>query len=194
MALIDRLVATAFGRDWSHRGGTEQIRDAIGAGATLSTHLGNGCAQMLPRHPNFIWEQLAADELTAGLIVDGHHLPAATVKSMVRAKTPDRVVLVTDATTAAGQPPGDYMLGTLRVHLDENGRVAAPGQPNLAGSALSLDRAVGNTVKFTGLPLTTVLSMASTRPARLLGLEPRGRLRARWEAESSRFIVEAVHA
>jgi N-acetylglucosamine-6-phosphate deacetylase len=170
----------------------QQIRDAISAGATLSTHLGNGCAQMLPRHPNFIWEQLAADELTAGLIVDGHHLPPATVKAMVRAKTPDRVVLVTDATTAAGQPPGDYMLGTLRVHLDENGRVAAPGQPNLAGSALSLDRAVGHTVKFTGLPLGTVLRMASTRPARLLGLEPRGRLRARWDAESSRFTVEDV--
>lgn len=195
MPLIERLVRDGVLVSIGHTAAApQQIRDAISAGATLSTHLGNGCAQMLPRHPNFIWEQLAADELTAGLIVDGHHLPAATVKSMVRAKTPDRVVLVTDATTAAGQPPGDYTLGTLRVHLDENGRVAAPGQPNLAGSALSLDRAVGNTVKFTGLPLTTVLSMASTRPARLLGLEPRGRLRARWEAESSRLIVEAVHA
>ena len=175
MPLIERLVRDGVLVSIGHTAAApQQIRDAISAGATLSTHLGNGCAQMLPRHPNFIWEQLAADELTAGLIVDGHHLPAATVKSMVRAKTPDRVVLVTDATTAAGQPPGDYTLGTLRVHLDENGRVAAPGQPNLAGSALSLDRAVGNTVKFTGLPLTTVLSMASTRPARLLGLEPRG--------------------
>ena len=122
----------------------------------MSTHLGNGCAQMLPRHPNFLWEQLAADELVAGLIVDGHHLPAATVKSMVRAKTPARTILVTDATTAAGRPPGDYMLGSLRVHLDETGRVAVPGQPNLAGSALSMDRAIGNTVRFTGLPLTDV--------------------------------------
>ena len=194
LPLIERLVRDGVLVSIGHTAAApQQVRDAIRAGATLSTHLGNGCAQMLPRHPNFIWEQLAADTLTAGLIVDGHHLPAATVKSMVRAKTPDRVVLVTDATTAAGQPPGDYMLGTLRVHLDENGRVAAPGQPNLAGSALSLDRAVGNTVKFTGLPLPTVLSMASTRPARLLGLEPRGRLRARWDAESSRLIVEAVH-
>jgi N-acetylglucosamine-6-phosphate deacetylase len=193
LTLIEQLARDGVLVAIGHTAATpQQIRDAISAGATLSTHLGNGCAQMLPRHPNFIWEQLAADELTAGLIVDGHHLPPATVKAMVRAKTPDRVVLVTDATTAAGQPPGDYMLGTLRVHLDENGRVAAPGQPNLAGSALSLDRAVGNTVKFTGLPLGTVLRMASTRPARLLGLEPRGRLRARWDAESSRFTVEDV--
>ena len=63
------------------------IQDGILAGATLSTHLGNGCAQMLPRHPNVIWEQLAADALTASLIIDGHHLPPSTVKAMVRAKT-----------------------------------------------------------------------------------------------------------
>ena len=63
-----------------------QIADAVRAGARLSTHLGNGCAQMLPRHPNVIWEQLAADELTAGFIVDGHHLPPSTVKAMLRAK------------------------------------------------------------------------------------------------------------
>ncbi len=193
LPLIERLARDGVLVAIGHTAATpQQVRDAIRAGATLSTHLGNGCAQMLPRHPNFIWEQLAADELTAGLIVDGHHLPGATVKAMVRAKTPDRVVLVTDATTAAGQPPGDYMLGTLKVHLDENGRVAAPGQPNLAGSALSLDRAVGNTVRFTGLPLATVLTMASTRPAHLLGLAPRGKLRARWDSEAGRFTVEDV--
>ena len=193
LPLVERLARDGVLVAIGHTAATpQQIRDAISAGATLSTHLGNGCAQMLPRHPNFIWEQLAADALTAGLIVDGHHLPPATVKSMIRAKTPDRVVLVTDATTAAGQPPGDYMLGTLKVHLDENGRVAAPGQPNLAGSALSLDRAVGNVVQFTGLPLATVLPMASTHPARVLGLTPRGRLRARWDAETSRLTVEAV--
>jgi N-acetylglucosamine-6-phosphate deacetylase len=193
LPLIERLTRDGVLVAIGHTAATpQQIRDAISAGATLSTHLGNGCAQLLPRHPNFIWEQLAADELTAGLIVDGHHLPASTVKAMVRAKSPDRVVLVTDATTAAGQPPGDYMLGTLKVHLDENGRVAAPGQPNLAGSALSMDRAVGNAVRFTGLPLATVLSMASTRPAQILGLAPRGRLRAQWDPESSRFTVESV--
>lgn len=167
-----------------------QIRDAIRAGATLSTHLGNGCAQMLPRHPNVIWEQLAADELTAGLIVDGHHLPPSTVKVMVRAKTPQRVVLVTDATSAAGQPPGDYRLGGLIVHLDATGRVAVPGQPNLAGSALSLDRAIGNLVGFAGIPLEEALAMASTRPAASVGLEPAGTLTADWDG--STFTVRSV--
>lgn len=170
----------------------QQVRDAISAGATMSTHLGNGCAQMLPRHPNFLWEQLAADELLAGLIVDGHHLPPATVKAMVRAKTPGRTVLVTDATTAAGRPPGDYMLGSVRVHLDETGRVAVPGQPNLAGSALSLDRAIGNTVRFTGLPLGDVLTMATTTPATFLGITPRGTVHATWTAATSQFLVSRV--
>jgi N-acetylglucosamine-6-phosphate deacetylase len=193
LGLIERIARDGVLAAIGHTGATpQQVRDAISAGATLSTHLGNGCAQLLPRHPNFLWEQLAADELTAGLIVDGHHLPAATVKAMVRAKTPRRVVLVTDATTAAGQPPGDYMLGSLKVHLDENGRVAVPGQPNLAGSALSLDRAIGNAVRFTGLPLTEVLPMATTQPAGILGLSPRGKIRARWDPESSRLTVDAV--
>jgi N-acetylglucosamine-6-phosphate deacetylase len=135
----------------------------------------------LPRHPNFLWEQLAADELLASIIVDGHHLPAATVKSMVRAKTPRRVVLVTDAIAAAGQPPGDYQLGALTVRLDQNGRVAVPGQPNLAGSALSMDRAIANTVKFAGITLDDALAMASTTPAEYLGLKPSGSLDLEWD-------------
>jgi N-acetylglucosamine-6-phosphate deacetylase len=191
--LIEPAVASGVRVSIGHTAASPaEIREAIARGATLSTHLGNGCAQMLPRHPNFLWEQLAADELTAGFIVDGHHLPAATVKAMMRAKTPDRVVLVTDATTAAGRPPGDYMLGHLRVHLDETGRVAVPGQPNLAGSALSLDRAVGNTVRFTGWSPETVLRMAAERPASILGVVPRGRIEADWDSQAFRFTVRRV--
>ena len=193
LPLVEQLVKDGVRVAIGHTAATpQQVRDAVTAGATMSTHLGNGCAQMLPRHPNFLWEQLAADELVAGLIVDGHHLPPATVKSMVRAKTPQRTALVTDATTAAGRPPGDYMLGNVRVHLDETGRVAVPGQPNLAGSALSMDRAVGNAVRFTGLPLTEVLPMASTTPARYLGVSPRGRVHASWDQATFRFTVVRI--
>ena len=193
LPLVEQLVKDGVRVAIGHTAASpQQVRDAVAAGATMSTHLGNGCAQMLPRHPNFLWEQLAADELLAGLIVDGHHLPPATVKAMVRAKTPARAILVTDATTAAGRPPGDYMLGSISVHLDETGRVAVPGQPNLAGSALSLDRAIGNTVRFTGLPLADVLPMATTTPARYLGVSPRGRVHASWDAAASRFTVLRV--
>lgn len=193
LPLVEQLVKDGVRVAIGHTAASpQQVRDAVTAGATMSTHLGNGCAQMLPRHPNFLWEQLAADELLAGLIVDGHHLPPATVKAMVRAKTPARAILVTDATTAAGRPPGDYMLGSVSVHLDETGRVAVPGQPNLAGSALSLDRAIGNTVRFTGLPLADVLPMATTTPAAYLGVSPRGRIHASWDAAVSRFTVLRV--
>jgi len=193
LPVIEQLVKDGVRVAIGHTAATpQQVRDAVSAGATMSTHLGNGCAQMLPRHPNFLWEQLAADELMAGLIVDGHHLPAATVKSMVRAKTPGRTILVTDATTAAGRPPGDYMLGSVRVHLDENGRVAVPGQPNLAGSALSMDRAIGNTVRFTGLALTDVIAMATTTPATYLGIAPRGTVHATWNPATWQFVVSRV--
>jgi len=162
----------------------EVIRDAVKAGATLSTHLGNGCANMIPRHPNFIWEQLAADEMMASLIVDGHHLPPATVKTMIRAKSVRRTILVTDAIAAAGQPPGEYQLGSLKVRLDETGRVAVPGAPNLAGSALAMDRAVGNTVRFAGVSLEDALAMASTNPAGYLGVKPAGTLHLEWDPEA----------
>lgn len=193
LALIEHLRTNDVHVAIGHTAATpEQIRDGIAAGATLSTHLGNGCAQMLPRHPNFIWEQLAADELIACFIVDGHHLPPATVKSMVRAKTPSRVILVTDATIAAGQPPGLYKFGELTVRLDENGRVAVPGQPNLAGSALSMDRAIGNVVRFAGISLDEALAMASTRPAEYLGLAPRGSLDLEWDPAASTLRVVRV--
>jgi N-acetylglucosamine-6-phosphate deacetylase len=193
LALIEHLRANGVRAAIGHTAAPpEQIRDAIRAGATLSTHLGNGCAQMLPRHPNVIWEQLAADELLASLIVDGHHLPPATVKTMVRAKTPRRVVLVTDAIAAAGQPPGEYRLGSMTVRLDENGRVAVPGQPNLAGSALSMDRAIANTVRFAGVTIEDALAMASMTPAEYLGVQPAGSLELEWDSTAFTLRIARV--
>ncbi len=170
----------------------EVIRDAIKAGATLSTHLGNGAANMIPRHPNFIWEQLAADEMMASLIVDGHHLPPATVKTMIRAKGVRRTILVTDAIAAAGQPPGEYQLGGVKVRLDETGRVAVPGAPNLAGSALAMDRAVANTVRFAGVTIEDALAMASTNPAGYLGVKTNGTLHLEWDQEAFALSVVKI--
>jgi N-acetylglucosamine-6-phosphate deacetylase len=188
MRLIEHLAASGLRAAIGHTAGSpEQIRAAIKAGATLSTHLGNGCANLLARHPNFIWEQLAADELLASLIVDGHHLPPATVKAMVRAKTPRRILLVTDAVAAAGCVPGSYELNGMRVVLSEDGRVAQPGASWLAGSAITLDRAVANTVKFTGLPLEEVVPMASTQPAQYVGLQAVGRVTADWNVDECRL-------
>ena len=192
--LIDRLVASDVRVAIGHTiASPETIQEAVARGATISTHLGNGCAAVLPRHPNLLWEQLAADNLVAGFIVDGHHLTPSTVKVMVRAKTPGRSVLVTDATAAAGQPEGEYRLGGQAVRRSASGRVTLAGLDRLAGSALTLDDAVGNVVRFAHVRLDEALAMASTQPAAAIGLAPRGRLEATWDEEVARFVVHAIH-
>lgn len=186
--LIEHLVGLGIRAAIGHTAASpEQIRDAVKAGATLSTHLGNGCANQLPRHPNVIWEQLAADDLVASFIVDGHHLPPATVKAMVRAKTPERTLLVSDAVAVAGCVPGTYELNGEQVVLSENGRVFQPGKPWLAGSSAALDCCVANAARFTGLTLEAILPMASTQPARYLGLQAAGRVTADWNAADCRL-------
>ena len=193
VALIEHLVASGVRAAIGHTTATpQQIGEAIAAGATLATHLGNGCAQMLPRHPNVIWELLAADALSASLIVDGHHLPPATVKTMVRAKGARRTILVTDAIAAAGCAPGRYSLGGVDCELGEDGRVSLPGTPYLAGSSLTLNRAIANTVRVTRLPLDEVIPMASTIPASYLGTTTAGRVTAEWDAEAGELRVCSV--
>ena len=193
LPLIEHLVESDIRVAIGHTAASpDQLGDAIMAGATLATHLGNGCAQMLPRHPNTIWELLAADTVFASLIVDGHHLPWSTVKSMVRAKGAHRTVLVTDAIAAAGCPPGRYTIGGTACELSEHGRVSLPGTPYLAGSALTMDRAVANTVKFTGLTIDDVIPMASTIPAAYMGRATAGTVTAEWDAEGGEVTIMSV--
>jgi N-acetylglucosamine-6-phosphate deacetylase len=191
--LIEHLVSTGVRVAIGHTEATpRQIDDATAAGATLATHLGNGCAQMLPRHPNVIWEILATDALWASLIVDGHHLPPSTVKAMVRAKGAERTILVTDAIAAAGSAPGPYTIGGVRCELGDDGRVSLPGTPYLAGSALTLDRAIANTARFTGLPIEVVIPMASTIPASYLGMTTAGTAIADWDPEAGELQIGRV--
>jgi N-acetylglucosamine-6-phosphate deacetylase len=195
LPLIEHLVATHVRVAIGHTAATPlQLHDAVAAGATLATHLGNGCPQMLPRHPNVIWELLAADAVFASVIADGHHLPASTLKVMVRAKRPERSILVTDAMAAAGcghpsrlGSPGAerrFTLGDVVCELGPDGRVSLPGTSYLAGSSLTLDRAIANTVRFTDLPIETVFPMASTIPASCLGMTPAGTVTADWDPET----------
>lgn len=149
----------------------EAIREAVAAGARLSTHLGNGSHALLPRYPNYIWEQLSADELSASIIVDGHHLPPAVVKAFVRAKGVGRTILTSDAVALAGMPPGDYDWLGQRVTLSPDGRIGLAGTPYLAGSALDLLSALAKVMAFAGVSLAEAVAMASANPARLLGVE-----------------------
>lgn len=147
----------------------ELIAQAIAAGARLSTHLGNGATELIHRHHNILWEQLAADRLSASFILDGHHLPPAMAKSMIRAKGVSRSILVTDAVGPAGCPAGHYKLGEQDVELTPEGRVHLIGTRRLAGSALRMDVAVSNVMEFAGVTLADALRMAASQPAALLG-------------------------
>ena len=168
------------------------VHDAIRAGATMCTHLGNGCAAVLPRHPNLIWEQLAADELLASFIVDGHHLPPATVKAAIRAKSPTRTILTTDAMAAAGCAPGPYRIGELDIVVGQDRRVSLSGTPYLAGSALTMTEAVANTVKFTGMTLDEVTPLASSVPAAYMNVPLAGTVTASWQADACALEVIEV--
>ena len=99
----------------------------------------------------------------------------------MRAKGAERTVLITDAIAAAGSPPGRYTLGDVDAELGADGRVSLPGTPYLAGSSLTMDRAIGNTVRFTGLPIDQIVPMASTIPAAYLGISTRGTVTADWD-------------
>jgi N-acetylglucosamine-6-phosphate deacetylase len=163
---IERITAEGVVAAIGHTLGTAaQIAAAVAAGATLSTHLGNGAHPLLRRHPNYIWDQLAEDRLMASFIVDGIHLDAAFLKSAIRAKTVDRSVLVTDAATPAGATPGRYLLADQPVDLTEDGRVVLAGTDRLAGSALHMHRGVENLMRLAGLSLAAAVRMATINPA-----------------------------
>ena len=135
----------------------------------MSTHLGNAAHELIRRHPNYLWTQLAADDLTAGFIADGHHLPADTFTVMVRAKGVGRSVLVSDSAALAGCPPGDYTTPVGgSVTITDDGRLTLTGTDLLAGSARLLNECAAWAVDRAGLPLADVVTMASTNPNRLL--------------------------
>lgn len=162
-ALTGQGVVVAIG----HTNATAaQIAEAVRTGATLSTHLGNGAHALLPRHPNYLWDQLAEDRLMASFIVDGIHLPSAFLKVALRAKGPERSILVTDAVTPVGCPPGRYRLGEQEIDLTPDNRVVLAGQTRLAGSALRLDRGLENLMRLAGLSLSEAVAMATINPAR----------------------------
>jgi N-acetylglucosamine-6-phosphate deacetylase len=162
----------------------EQIGAAVDAGASLSTHLGNGAHATLERLHNYIWEQLAEDRLSASLIFDGHHLPPAVMKVMLRAKGLRRVVLVSDSVALAGSPPGAYEtpVGSAVV-LSADGSLRRRGTPYLAGSAGCLLDGVNNAMRHAGLSVRDAVSLATLRPATIIGRPGRAGLRPGADAD-----------
>jgi N-acetylglucosamine-6-phosphate deacetylase len=173
LAFIEQLTAAGVIVSIGHTAASGQrIREAITAGARLSTHLGNGSHAVLPRHDNYIWEQLAADELWASIICDGHHLPPAVVRCILRVKTPARIILTCDASSLAGLPPGRYREWDQDFDVLAEGKVVVPGTSYLAGSWAFTDLCIGNAIRDAGISLRDAVDMAGARPRELLGLPP----------------------
>ncbi len=165
--VVDSGVVVAIGHTAAS---SMQITAAIDAGATMSTHLGNGAHGTIRRHPNYIWDQIAADELTCSLIADGHHLPTSVIKSIIRAKTSERCVLVSDITGMGGMPPGKYTSSGLGdVEVLENGRLVVPGQSQLlAGASFPIGAGIATLTENAGIDLGTAVDMASIGPANII--------------------------
>jgi N-acetylglucosamine-6-phosphate deacetylase len=162
--IVEKGVVASIGHT---RASAAQIADAVRAGATLCTHLGNGADAMLPKHPNYLWEQLAEDLLAASFIVDGFHLSPSFLQVALRAKGLERSLLVTDAVAPAGCSPGRYQLGEVDVELHGDGSVRLAGQSRLAGSALTMDHAILNVMRTAGLSLRDAVTLATRNPARV---------------------------
>ncbi len=168
-ALSQRGILVGLGH---HQANAAQIAQAVGAGARLATHLGNGAASLIHRHLNPLWPQLAEDRLHASLIADLHHLPESALKTFVRAKRPERVVLVSDCVDLAGRKPGAYSLFNAAVELKPNGKICLQGTDLLAGSSLMLLQGVINAWRTTDLTLSQAFACASSIPLKLFGLKP----------------------
>lgn len=124
--------------------------------------------QLDHRAPGVIATVLDDDRLFAELICDGVHVAPSMVRLWLKAKGVDKAILVTDSMSAAGMPDGTYMLGTFQVEVADG---IAMARGSLAGSVLTMDRAVANLQRFTGSSLGTAVRLASHNPAKLLGLE-----------------------
>lgn len=173
-----------------HNGSAAQVQEAIDAGAAIATHLGNGCANMINRHVNPLWPQLADDRLQASIICDGFHLRPEEVQVFFKVKGPEGIVLTSDVTRFAGMKPGLYTAGDKTIELTPEGMIKYPAQNVLAGAASPVTKGVGNIMRFTGCSLRDAIDMASRNPARLYGLTDRGQIAPGMRADLILFTLK----
>lgn len=172
-----------------HNGSAEIIKQAADAGASMSTHLGNGCANLIDRHENPLWAQLADDRFTVTIIADGFHLNKEEVQCFHKMKGLEHTILVSDALDLAGLPPGEY-IRVERVVVLTPDVVKYPAENVLAGAASPLVSCVSNMMKFTGCSLENAIQMATTNPAGAVGLDDIGVIKQGKRADLILFTVE----
>jgi len=163
---VESGVKVSIGHTFANQ---QQIEDAVKAGASLSTHLGNGAHGILPRHPNYIWSQLAEEKLSASIIADGFHLPKEVIKVLQKVKE-DQLFLVSDSVALAGMKPGDYETPVGgKVSLTKEGKLHLKDKPGmLAGSAMNLLQGFNFLIKNNLASIQEAWKMASQRPEKYI--------------------------
>jgi N-acetylglucosamine-6-phosphate deacetylase len=158
----------------------DAARAALAAGSRHATHTFNAMRPLGHRDPGILGQVLTDSKLSADIIADGIHVDPVVVELFLEAKGPDKAVLITDAIAATGMPDGRYRLGLLEVSL-KDGKCLSDGK--LAGSVLTMDRAIRNVMHFAQWDLQRALSLATLNPARVVGLAGAGRLRVGAQAD-----------
>ncbi len=184
--LVESGVTVSLGH---HNGSAEDVALAVEAGAKLSTHLGNGCANEINRHNNPLWPQLSNDALTISIIADGFHLTRDEVRTFYKTKSVDKTILVSDALDLAGLPPGEYTRGERTLLLTPN-VVKLPKENVLAGAASPISKCVGKVMEFTECSLKDAIQMASTNPAEFFALKELGAIEKGKRADLILFTME----
>ncbi len=149
----------------------DRLREAVAAGATGFTHLGNACPQQLDRFDNILWRVLDTPGLLVSLIPDQLHVSPRLFRLVHRALGNESVYYTTDAMAAAGSPPGEYTIGALKVKVGEDRIVRQPGKSNFAGSALRPIDGVFRAAEMLNCPWQEVWNGFSRRPAQFMGLD-----------------------
>jgi len=148
----------------------EQAIQSFDQGITHATHLFNAMSGFQPREPGAVGAILDSDKVTAELIADGIHVHPASLRMAIRQKGADKICLVTDSMNAAGLGDGDFKVGGLDVVV-QDGQARLKDSGALAGSVLTLNRALKNILQWTGVSVSQAVKMASSSPARVLGLD-----------------------
>jgi len=174
-----------------HNANKEQLDLAVENGARISTHLGNGCANMINRHVNPLWPQLANDNLMISIICDGFHLLPEEIKTFYRVKGVNKTIITSDVTSYAALEPGEYKTSTGEtIELTKEGMLRYPAQNVLYGSASPITKGVGHIMEVTDCSLEDAIKMASTNPAKLYNLNDRGILEVGKRADLVLFTLD----
>jgi len=167
---ISRGIAVSLGHQMADE---RALQNLVRAGARAITHLGNGVPMTLHRHHNPIWAALAEDGLVATIITDGHHLPPSVLKTIIRTKGPHRCIVISDASSLAGLPPGRYETLGHKVILEETGRLYDPATGYLVGSSATMLQCMNYLASLKLVSADELIAMGFYNPLKLIGLVPK---------------------